>query len=253
MKWDEEFCGYSCIYIDSVVSSNALAAELISGNTAPDQFFIRAGYQEQGKGQGGNSWHSEANQNILFSIGLKPKGITPEKQFIITQAVSLGILSVLRNVVAPERLKIKWPNDIYIDNCKLSGMLISNIISGSELQWTIIGVGLNVNQTHFPDSIPAPVSLTQITGKIHDTNVLSRQLLCAIDQKLKYPIDPMLRKQLEVEYHKCLYKLNCWNEFKVSGERVRACIRGVAEYGRLELEKENGETINVGFGELVFL
>lgn len=253
MKWDELFCGYSCAYIESVESTNMLAGEIISGAMPPEQFFIRAGYQNQGKGQGVNRWHSEANRNILFSIGLRPKGISPEKQFFITQAVSVGIISVLRNLVAPERLTVKWPNDLYFDKRKMAGMLISNIIAGNELQWTIIGVGMNVNQTHFPADIPNPVSLSQITGRIHETDTLSRELLYSIDQKLSFSGQVSLQKDIEEEYHNSLYQLNCWNEFRISGEKLRARIMGVGEYGRLKLEKENGEQLSVSFGELTFL
>lgn len=253
MEQNDVICGYNYFYAESVSSTNLFAGKLIKSAAESDKFFIRAGYQEQGMGQGGNGWESEADKNILGSMVLKPSGVSPENQFIITQAVSLGILSVVGNIVDRERLSVKWPNDIYYDDKKLAGILISNMISGSDIQWTIIGIGLNVNQLVFPAHVPRPVSLSLITGLVHDIDGLARDMLCAIDFNLGQVIQPVSKIKIEHEYQDNLYRLNQWADYLIGGKIIKAKILGVARYGLLELEMEGGRKEFFGFRQIEFV
>jgi len=250
---NEVVCGYNYIFLQSVSSTNLFAGDLVRSASESQKYFIRAGYQTHGMGQGGSGWESDANMNILVSIVLKPSGILPENQFFITQAVSVGIMSAVGKIIDRNKLAVKWPNDIYYDENKLAGMLISNIISGSDLQWTIIGIGLNVNQTVFPTHVPRPVSLSLITGQVHDIEGLAHEMLCAIDQNLAQISLPAGTEKMEQAYHQSLFRLNKWADFSIGGEVKRAKILGVAPYGLLQIETESGEVESFGFKQIEFL
>lgn len=116
--------------------------------------------QTAGRGQRGNSWEAEPGKNITMSLMLHPEGLHPARQFVISQAVSLAIVEMLDSYV-PD-VSIKWPNDIYVGDRKICGILIENAITGSSITRCIVGIGLNVNQTLFLSDAPNPVSLRQL-------------------------------------------------------------------------------------------
>ena len=110
-------------------------------------------YQTSGKGQGKNVWESEDGKNLLFSIALDMSFLKAENQFLLTQIVSVTMINVLKKYLPEESLSIKWPNDIYFNNKKIAGILIKNEIRGMMMGTSIIGIGLNVNQTSFDDNL----------------------------------------------------------------------------------------------------
>lgn len=120
-----------------------------------------ADFQTAGRGQRGNSWESRKGENLTFSILFKPEFLPPHKQFLISQVCAVGTYRYLTEKGMPAR--IKWPNDIYIGNKKICGMLIENSISGDKLSVSIAGIGLNLNQTHFASDAPNPTSLLMET------------------------------------------------------------------------------------------
>ena len=121
-------------------------------------------YQTSGKGQGKNVWESENGKNLLFSIALDMSFLKAENQFLLTQIVSVTMINVLKKYLPEESLSIKWPNDIYFNNKKIAGILIKNEIRGMMMGTSIIGIGLNVNQTSFNEDLPNPISMKMITG-----------------------------------------------------------------------------------------
>ena len=137
-------------------------------------------YQTSGKGQGKNVWESEDGKNLLFSIALDMSFLKAENQFLLTQIVSVTMINVLKNYLPEESLFIKWPNDIYFNDKKIAGILIKNEIKGIMMGTSIIGIGLNVNQTSFDDNLPNPISMKMITGKDFDLD----ELLSAISYQL---------------------------------------------------------------------
>ena len=116
-------------------------------------------YQTSGKGQGKNMWQSEYGKNLLFSIALDMSFLKAESQFLLTQIVSVTMINVLKKYLPEDSLFIKWPNDIYFNNKKIAGILIKNEIRGMMMGTSIIGIGLNVNQTSFPADLPNPTSM----------------------------------------------------------------------------------------------
>ena len=132
--------------------------------------------QPAGKGMGSNGWESEARKNLTFSLALDMSFLPAERQFLLSEAVPLGIVKVLDRSLSVEKLSIKWPNDIYYDGHKLAGILINSTIKANMMGTSIIGIGLNVNQMQFKDWPTHPISLKQITGKDYELQPLLEQI-----------------------------------------------------------------------------
>ncbi len=125
--------------------------------------------QTAGRGQRGNSWYSEAGRNLLFSVLAEPQGVLASEAFILSQAMALAIARTLEKHLPQKGVRIKWPNDIYVAGRKVCGILIENDLQGKCLVRSIIGCGINVNQTRFPDGLAVPAtSLALETGREED-------------------------------------------------------------------------------------
>lgn len=150
------FIGQNSHYLPSCQSTNDEAADLIARTDPPEGTLTITNNQTAGRGQRGNTWQAEPGQNLTFSTVLRPTFLTPTEQFWLNIAVSVGIVDALLPLT-DGLIRVKWPNDLYLDNQKLGGILIENTIQGTSLAWTIIGLGLNVNQTGF--ALPTATSL----------------------------------------------------------------------------------------------
>ncbi|MDE5927427.1 MAG: biotin--[acetyl-CoA-carboxylase] ligase, partial [Duncaniella sp.] len=148
---------------DTLPSTSSYLAGIAAD--APHGTVVMAREQTAGRGQRGNSWEAEPGCNITLSLLLRPEGLHPARQFVISQAVSLAIADLVSHFVAAP-VSIKWPNDIYVDDRKICGILIENTITGTSIDRTIVGIGLNVNQTEFRSDAPNPVSMRQLMPKI---------------------------------------------------------------------------------------
>ena len=159
--------------VETTDSTNTLLKKLIAQGQTPK--FLYTDYQTAGRGQTGNSWESEKGKNLLCSILLPPRANLFELNIVAAVAVQrmLG-----------EDFTIKWPNDIYWGDKKVAGILIENAIIGSELKYSIAGIGLNVNQTEWHSDAPNPVSLKQITGKEYDIDDLMQNLYAEVQKAL---------------------------------------------------------------------
>jgi BirA family transcriptional regulator, biotin operon repressor / biotin---[acetyl-CoA-carboxylase] ligase len=139
--------GSKVIQLSSVDSTNNYAAMLVSNDNAVHGTVILADEQTAGRGQRGAKWQSESGSNLLMSIILKPDNLSVDRQFLLTQVASLAVVDLLRKIGLSAQ--IKWPNDIYVGDRKICGMLIENNLSGAVIRSSIIGIGLNVNQSFF--------------------------------------------------------------------------------------------------------
>jgi len=151
------------IALDKVESTNSYFSDLLKKSKSPEGSIVSALYQSHGKGQGSNSWESEQGKNLLISLVLYPNDLPLDKHFLLSKAISLGLVDYMS--AKTNHIKIKWPNDIYFKNKKLAGILIENVIKGNAITQSIVGIGLNLNQIVFTSDAPNPVSLKQITGK----------------------------------------------------------------------------------------
>jgi BirA family biotin operon repressor/biotin-[acetyl-CoA-carboxylase] ligase len=210
-------------------------------------------FQQSGRGTDQNIWHSEAGKNLLFSIAIKPDNLHPSQQFMLTKAISLAVTDSLALYLDSDLLKIKWPNDIYFQNSKLGGILITHIINGNTIELSIIGIGINVNQHDFPVDLPNPISMTQITHKEFDLSSLLENVLLSVNDRISQLKDVDLHHFISFEYLSRLFRLETWSFYKYRGESVEARVLGVNGYGQLLLEKKDGMHVQCDLKEIEFL
>ena len=208
--------------------------------------------QTAGIGQRGNCWASAPGENLTFSLVLHPSFLPADRQFRLTQALSLAICDFLSPLTSHLSPSIKWPNDIYVDGKKICGTLISAHISPftSHLSTCICGIGLNVNQREFPDWVPNPTSVSLLTGQRHDLEPLLRQLLACIGRRyneLKSGQDP------EPEYLDRLLNLGVPARYRYNEEEITATVTGVDPHGRLLLTVSDGRRLSCGMKEISLL
>jgi BirA family biotin operon repressor/biotin-[acetyl-CoA-carboxylase] ligase len=149
---------------------------------------IFAHHQTAGKGQRGKKWEAEKGANIALSVLIKPDFLKLSQQFSLSACIAVSVHQFLSNYIL-DGLKIKWPNDLYWQDRKAGGILIESVVSSSSTEngkwlWAIAGMGINLNQTNFPDWIQQPVSLKQITGKTFDTLLMAKELCIFLDNNL---------------------------------------------------------------------
>ncbi len=174
------FMGKKLHFMTTCHSTNETAGDLLLNGTDIEGTLIITDHQTNGKGQRGNSWESAPGKNLTFSLILKPSFLDIAHQFRLNIVISLAIkdyLSLHHGIKA----KIKWPNDIYVEERKISGILIKNIIKQSLVNNTIIGIGFNVNQHFFSE--PKAISLFQCTGKVLELQEVLGNLVLQIEKR----------------------------------------------------------------------
>ncbi len=221
-------------------------------------------YQTSGKGQGKNVWESEDGKNLLFSIALDMSFLKAENQFLLTQIVSVTMIDVLKKYLPEESLSIKWPNDIYFNDKKIAGILIKNEIKGMMMGTSIIGIGLNVNQTSFDENLPNPISMKMITGNDYDLE----ELLSAISYQLslvngQQTTDNRQQTSLtnfqfstfnfQLIYTNKLYRYQQWALYEHEGQVKEMTIIGYDQFGRLILKEKNDRKVVCDLKEIVFV
>ena len=241
----------SCIMrILEVGSTNNYAAEQLLTNRPQEGTVYVANSQVDGRGQTSNKWESEPNMNLTFSIVLYPDFLEISNQFEISKAVSLGITDFLKERTG--LVSIKWPNDIYLGNGKIAGILIENSVRINKISTCIIGIGLNINQKIFKGGAPNPVSLSQITGFEYNLEESLTGLCQQIDTRFQQLINGGFNK-IDVDYSEILYKAGVWSIYRDDNGNFRGRILGVDRYGRLKIEIEGGTIRKYQFKEVVFL
>jgi BirA family biotin operon repressor/biotin-[acetyl-CoA-carboxylase] ligase len=238
------------IQIDKTDSSNRYARDYIRRNGLDEPMVFAVKEQTAGKGQGINSWHSQRGKNITCSFAFKPK-ISPENQFMISQAVSLGIIDFLEQY--SPNFKIKWPNDIYRNDKKIAGILIENTLSGNKIKHCIAGVGININQTDFPKELPNPNSLSHITGKVFQVNEVLPNLIESIEKNISGLANDAKQK-IENQYLSKLYRYKQKARYKDKDGEYNGMITGIDSYGRLLVrDTDKKQQKKYDFKEIVFL
>jgi len=162
------------IKLDTIGSTNNFAKEIINSKIVADWTVIHTNEQTNGRGQRGNLWQSNPNENLTFSLIISPN-IKVEKQFYISKIVSLALLNFFNKF--SDNASIKWPNDIYIDDKKIAGILIESYIQADRINKSVIGIGININQCIFDKNIPNPISLKQLTNKTFNLDDILTQII----------------------------------------------------------------------------
>jgi BirA family biotin operon repressor/biotin-[acetyl-CoA-carboxylase] ligase len=241
--------GEHLIKLESVDSTNNFANNLIRKENPVEGTVILAGYQTMGKGQGGSKWVSDSTQNLLFSIILRPDFLKAERQFYLSMCISNGLAALIEGKVGESQ--IKWPNDILVRSKKLAGILIENTVMKDMLYTSVVGIGLNVNQSVFGPGLPDAVSLSLISGIEYNLTDLLNNLLGSISDALEplYAGNPGI---IKTNYLNRLYRLNEWSRFTDENGIFEGRITDVAGTGELIVSRHNGATREYGFKEISF-
>jgi len=234
------------ICVDNIDSTNNFLKKLCIERFPDEGTVIMAEYQNAGKGQGKNSWHSKKGRNLLVSVLLKPS-LNAIDHFLISEFISMGIIDTL----AAYRIKseIKWPNDIYVGDKKIAGILVENSIKHNSIYQTIAGIGLNVNEDDFPEYLPNPTSIyLEIKKELNITELL-KFLMNKLFERYKL-IKGNDFQQLHNEYNSILYRKNISSGYNAAADIFSAILIGVGTSGELQLKMEDGNIKEYLFGEV---
>lgn len=236
-------------WVDEALSTNSLLASLC--DSLPHGAVVAARTQTAGRGQRGNSWESEPNANLTFSMLLRPHAIAAAAQFELSMIVALAICDAL-TAASGLQFSVKWPNDIYIGDKKICGILIENSLKGSRIGRSIVGIGINVNQQTFFSDAPNPVSLSQLTLRQYNLDTLLCDVCSSILFRFDEYEDHPHPDRLTSEYRNRLWRgsgFHLWTDCK-SAQTFEAEIADVATNGILTLKDRDGHSNSFAFKEV---
>lgn len=237
------------LWLEETPSTNSYLKE---HTEVTDYCLTAARSQTAGRGQRGNSWEAEPGKNVTASMQFRPEGIAPALQFAVSEAVALAVTDTLASFGITA--KIKWPNDIYVADSKICGILIENSLMGQEIVRSIAGIGLNVNQTEFLSDAPNPVSMRKITGREYSIEEVAEKLA----EKLYARLEGLSarREAVHEEFQKSLWrgdgKKYPYRDVE-SGEEFLASIEKIEPSGHLVLREPEGSLRRYSFKEVIFL
>lgn len=195
------------MYIKETHSTSTLLREQYT-DALPHLYTIRTDYQTAGRGQAGNTWESEKGKNLLFSTLLRHEELHATEQWRISMWVAITLWEVLAKHLGKERLTIKWPNDIYYGDKKLVGILIENALIGQYVEYSIVGIGVNVHQMNWRSNASNPISMKEITGREYDIEGLLNEWIYSMKSWKNSKIEDLLSAYLQ---H--LYRREGWHEY----------------------------------------
>ena len=226
--------GEKVIYLESISSTNLYLKELSQKLDIKHGTIVCSKIQTSGRGQGDNTWFSEKEGGLTFSLLMKPD-ISLDLIFVLNKLIAISICNFLYsfNIHA----KIKWPNDIYVGHKKIAGILIENSFNNKVYQ-SIVGIGLNVNQVVFPTSLPNPISMKMIKGDNFDFKKLLEKL-CVEIQKKYTDFEIGSYKLINDQFNDFLFGKDCLCKFERNGDVFDGLIKGVDENGMLIVQEKN--------------
>lgn len=245
------FLGKHVIYLPECHSTNTEMASMSRSGALAEGTVLYTGYQTSGKGQRGNTWEAAPNENLLCSIYLKPRHLALAHHFYLNLVIGLAVLDVLDEKVEKENNHLKWPNDIYIEEAKIGGILIESSVKQGTIEGVIVGLGLNVNQIEF--SLPSATSLKIQTQAHHPIADLLERILCAIEKRYELLGDGQL-ETIKRDYYARLMWRNERHHFKIAqGRIIEGIIQGIDDHGRLRVAVEEGTIRTFDVKEIEFL
>lgn len=237
------------IRLDETDSTNSYLRDY-RGEEGNVMTVVAASHQTAGRGQGHNSWESEAGQNLLFSVKTYPEGLVAKRQFVMLEAGALAVRDALSQYV--DGFTVKWPNDVYHGDMKISGTLSECTISGGLVNACIMGTGININQRKFVSDAPNPVSLASIVGHgVSLDNVFDDVLrrfsayLCMVNSGRYCDIHD--------RYCACMYRREGLHAYRDAAGEFTACIERVEPDGHLVLKRADGSLSRYMFKEVEFI
>ena len=223
---------------------------VISAHSLPGFTLVVADDQTKGRGQQGNSWETEKGKNLTFSLLCHPDFILASRQWLLSQCMAVAIQQALSQFV--EGVEVKWPNDIYVGDQKISGTLIECDLLGKHISNCIIGVGININQTVFRSDAPNPSSLQLLTGKEYDRE----EVLSALLQHFQYFYSLLQEGQedtIRQLYNQHLYRREGFHRYRDVRGEFMAEIDDIEPTGHLRLRFEDGKVVRYELKEVQFI
>jgi BirA family biotin operon repressor/biotin-[acetyl-CoA-carboxylase] ligase len=233
------------IKLNTINSTNEFLENLINSSKLDHNIIVSTSFQENGRGQFGKSWESEKNKNLLTSLLINHESNIKDN-FKFNISISIAICNFLEKYFN-SRVKIKWPNDIMIDDKKIAGVLIKNLQSNSK---SIIGIGLNINQVDFNLYTPEATSFKKEKKIKFNVDELFNELLNSIEYSYNNFKNDL---NLKDEFLKKLYKFNVQTKFKFNNSLILATISDVSDNGELVTIDEHGKIRKFKNGEIKFL
>lgn len=236
------------IRLKEIDSTNRFLREL--KDEQEDEMVVAvADFQTAGKGQGSHTWESEAGKNLLFSIKVHPRWVPVRQQFLLSMAGAIAIKEALETYV--DGITLKWPNDVYWNDKKISGTLIETSIDSKGIKACIFGIGINVNQEAFHSDAPNPVSLRQILGHEVDKDELLQKVIEGFRRYYE-----LLRRAdyMDVSgiYHLSLYRRKGFHRYEEADGDFEGAFVEVEDDGHLILHDKQGVIRSYSFGEVKF-
>ena len=244
--------GSHIIELKSTASTNMYAVKILEDERPEEGTVIITDEQTAGTGTDANSWESEPGKNLTFSLIIYPVSLHPEKQFYLNKVFSLGLHDSLKEILPKAGISVKWPNDIYIEDKKVAGILIRNSIRDNTFNYSVIGIGVNVNQEIFRSDAPNPVSLKPYTGHDLDLKMVLQHVCNRCNERLLSLYEEDFHK-LDRDYLRAQYRFGEHAEYIFQGNKIRASIRGVSEFGKLILELSGGRLLECDLKEVEFV
>jgi BirA family biotin operon repressor/biotin-[acetyl-CoA-carboxylase] ligase len=225
------FAPENMLVLDSVDSTNNYAMALIQQGERDTIKPVFAMEQTQGKGRRGKHWKSNKGANIMMSIPIEMQWLPLSQQFQLSAAIALSCHDLFLKYRV-SNVFIKWPNDIFINDSKAGGILIENVIKGTLWQWSVIGIGLNINQEKFEDFNLKATSLKLATGETYDVLKLAEELVSTVLKRVNELKSGKFEKMLE-EYNQHLFARNKIIKLKKGNIVFETKIAGVSSSGQL--------------------
>ena len=235
------FIGKVYLRFDELPSTNDYARELIAKSKPPEGTAIRADSQSAGRGQIGSTWHSTAGQNLTLSLVLYPQWLSANSAFLLSKAVALAICDTVKLLTGQgEQVQVKWPNDVYLDQSKVAGILIQNTLQKNLVQSAVVGIGLNVNQVDFPELLTKAGSLALSCKREFDLDAVMNELFVQVEKRY-LQLKNNQSAMLSTEYLEALlgYKQDLKYR-EPGGPEFYGRVLDVKDDGQLVLQTESG-------------
>lgn len=238
------------IYIPQTISTNVSLAEICSKGYTENLTSVYSSFQTDGRGQRGNKWESEDGKNLLFSFVIFPNGLPAREHFILLQITALALFDTLSEYT--DGISIKWPNDIYWMDRKICGTLIENDLSGMNIERSISGTGVNLNQKIFRSGAPNPISLSLITGQEYDIETVLHNIMNSASiyhRMYENGESDIIRKK----YFEAIYRKDGFYMYKDDNGTFDAIIEDIEKDGRLVLKDREGRVRKYLFKEVSYI
>lgn len=243
--------GWQRAWVDTTDTTMLRLRERAAGGGSGAGFeLLTAEYQTAGRGRPGRSWEADHGRNLLFGMLFHPDFLPAARQFRLSQILALSVAEALDGYVAG--VTVKWPNDVYVGNGKICGMLLEHTLRGAVISTTVTGVGLNVNQREFRSSAPNPVSLAQLTGREQDREALLLEICSRFASRFS-DLREGMEGSVHAAYMERLYRREGFYRYRDAAGEFEAIPDSVSPMGPITLRDRQGRLRTYNFGEVAHL